>query len=146
MRMSDVTGVRERVQTYLSTLGPLDTDDEGRYRVPSGSTRVVLDVVPSADDSETIVRMIAVIVFDVPLTTELYEYVALHADNYYFGSLGLWPNADNVAGMLLVRHSLLGDYLDKEELIGAVRAIGATADQLDSELQARFGGTRNDQP
>ena len=37
---------------------------------------------------------------------------------------------------------LLGDYLDEEELTHTVVAIAGTADILDDELQAKFGGKR----
>jgi len=39
-------------------------------------------------------------------------------------------------------HSLLGDRLDADELVNAVEAVGAMANQLDDELQPRFGGRK----
>ncbi len=41
-------------------------------------------------------------------------------------------------------HTLLGDYLDEEELHNAVGAVVTTADRLDDELQSRFGGKRSE--
>ena len=43
-------------------------------------------------------------------------------------------------GTLVLRHTLLADYLDEPELSNAVRAIAFTADEIDNELKAKFGG------
>ena len=45
---------------------------------------------------------------------------------------------------LWLTHSLLGDYLDIEELKSAVATMANTADRLDDELKAKFGGERYD--
>ena len=37
-------------------------------------------------------------------------------------------------------HNLLGDYLDAEELMYAVGGVASSADELDDELVAKFGG------
>jgi hypothetical protein len=139
--------VRERVQAFLTSEGPVEIDSEHRWRVLTGSTRVFVDVIASVSGVDfAIVRMVAPILHDVPLSAELYEYVALNADNGNFGSLGLWPDEEKKTALLLVRHSLLADYLDKEELLQAVYAVGSAADELDDQLQERFGGTRNIDP
>ena len=43
-------------------------------------------------------------------------------------------------------HALLGDFLDPDELIGAVRDHVHTADELDDIVHDRFGGKRYTDP
>jgi hypothetical protein len=44
--------------------------------------------------------------------------------------------------MIGYSHSLLGDYLDEEELGRAVGGMLFVADNLDDELEKQFGGSR----
>lgn len=140
--MPDVAGVRERVQAYLTSQGPVQIDDRNRYGLEVGSTKVFVEVIEHPNADATLVKLLAPILFKVPITPDLYKYVALHADDWYFGSLGLWPEESGDVGMLVIGHTLLGDYLDKDELMGAVWAVSGTADKLDDELMPQFGGTR----
>lgn len=39
-------------------------------------------------------------------------------------------------------HSLLGDYLDEDELVRAVTGMLVVADEIDDELEKQFGGRR----
>jgi hypothetical protein len=39
-------------------------------------------------------------------------------------------------------HNLLGDRLDREELIASVGMLAVVADHLDDELKDRYGGQR----
>jgi hypothetical protein len=41
-----------------------------------------------------------------------------------------------------MKHTLLGDYLDEEELHWALYQLLNTADKLDDELKQKFGGKR----
>jgi hypothetical protein len=140
--MSDVPGVRERVQAFLTSQGPVQIDERNRYGLEIGSTKVFVEVIEHPNGEATLVKLLAPILFKVPITPEVYKYVALHADDWYFGSLGLWPEESGDVGMLVMGHTLLGDYLDKDELMSAVWAVAGTADKLDDELKAQFGGLR----
>ena len=77
----------------------------------------------------------------VPLTPELYKWVATEGQAYFFGHPGV-VERENGLGDIHFRHNLLGDFLDPEELKWGVLALGDTADDLDDELQARFGGKK----
>ena len=140
--MSDIASVKERVQAYLTSMGPVQIDANGTYIVEMGSTKTFVSVDAHPNNEKTLVKITTPILYDVPITADLYKYVALHADDWFFGSLGLWPKEDGLTGMLVMGHTLLGDYLDKDELLYAVYGVGGTADDLDDELMAQFGGTR----
>ena len=140
--VSDAPGVKERVQTYLTSQGPITVDDKGRFGIDIGSTHVFVQVLPHGDEKATLVMVTAPILFEVPLTPELYRHVAVHADDWWFGHLFLIENEGATTGTLIGRHTLLGDYLDKDELLYAVNGVGYSADGADDELQKQFGGKR----
>lgn len=141
--MSEVESVKQRVQAYLTSEGPVSIDAQGRFMLDFGSTRTFVEVLPHPNGKVTVVRVLAPILFRVPISPALYEYVALHADDWVFGTLGLWPSEEDPSqGMLVMRQSLLGDFLDKDELMYAVYGIGSTVDEIDDDLVVRFGGVR----
>lgn len=140
--MSDVALVKERVQTYLTQHGPIVIDDNGHFTIQYGSTRVIIQVVAHPDEKATAVIVSASMLFQVPLTPELYRHVATHADDWWFGHTYLVESPDGTTGTIVARHLLLGDYLDKEELMYAVSGVGNSADGADDEFQKLFGGKR----
>ena len=140
--MSDVALVRERVQTYLTQQGPIVIDDNGNFTIQYGSTRVIIQVVAHPDENATAVIVSASMLFQVPLTAELYRHVATHADDWWFGHVYLVEAPDGTTGTIVARHLLLGDYLDKEELMYAINGVGNSADATDEQLQTLFGGKR----
>jgi hypothetical protein len=140
--MSDVAGVKERVQTFLTSLGPVQIDSDGDYVLMAGSTRTYVRIVAHNNNEATIVSVFAPILYDVPLTPELYKYVALHANDYIFGHLSLREDDGGMTGRVTMTHKLLGDYLDKEELFYAAFGIAGVADEIDDEMKTLFGGRR----
>ena len=57
--MSDVPGVKERVQTYLTSQGPVTVPDQGRSGMDIGSTHVFVQVLPHGDEKATLVMVTA---------------------------------------------------------------------------------------
>lgn len=136
----NVDQVKAKVQAILTEKGPVSLDGDGDYSIPMGSTRVFVRVLAHPNNEATLVSVFAPVLSGVPLTPEFYEYVALNADSLYFGHLSLDTN--DSGGFLMVTHILLGDYLDADELLYAVFGVASAADELDDDLQARFGGKR----
>lgn len=141
--MADVPGVAYKVQGYLQALlGRVTLEGEGEFSVQHGSSRSFIRVwSPRPDDPEarTFVRIMVPLLLDVPESPELNEYVAFHGDDYILGHLSLYKTPEGELRVFFT-HSLLGDYLDQAELENALFAILKTADDLDNELQGRFGG------
>lgn len=138
----DIPGVKERVQAHLTSQSMINVDDKGRFSIAIGSTRVFVEVLAHSDGEATLVMVSAPVLFEVPLTPELFKWVALNADNWWFGHLFVSPNEAGDTGTVIARHMLLGDYLDKDELLYAVNGVGSSTDGLDEELQKQFGGKR----
>ena len=137
---SNILEVKDRVQRYLSEmLSRFDVDDKGRFSFRFGSSRIFLSVL-DLKNGDIVVRIDSPVLLEVPLSPELYKYIALHSDDYIFGHLSLSERND--LGLVMLSHTLLGDYLDAEELHSAVGAVAGTADSMDDELQEVFGGRR----
>ena len=136
----DVIGLRERVRYVLTDkLGPVEVDRDGDFSFPFESTRVFISVRPFGADG-AVVAIDAPVVFGAAPGPELYEWVATHANDYVVGHLGCGLREEGA--LVLVSHRLLGRFFDPEELLAVVAAVAGTADRLDDELKARFGGER----
>ena len=136
--MADVSGVKERVRRILiDRLGSCEEDRDGDFTIRNGSARVYIRVNQRNEDA-TIVHIWALVALDIPPTPELFEHIARNADGYFFGHLGMFEGDDGIT--VTFSHNLLGDYLDAEELMYAVGGVASSADELDDELVAKFGG------
>lgn len=137
----DVAAARGKVQQYLTNnFGDVNIDKDGDFSLPHGSTRIFVRT-QTADDAEfTWITLDVPMLRDVKETPQVFEYVALHADQYVFGHLNAARTDDGL--MIFLSHTLLGDYLDEQELLHAVGAMLGTADKLDDDLKTQFGGTR----
>ncbi len=131
-----------KVQRLLSDfLNDIRLADDGAYLVPYESTMVVVRPMEISEES-TAVMVFGLVARDVPVSPAFYEWVARTTDNFTFGHIGI--DVDDIArtAVVVFSHTLLGDCLDAEELRTVVCAVATTADDLDDEVQDRFGGQR----
>jgi hypothetical protein len=132
---------KDKVQRYLTNLvGTVEVTADGRFTFHDGSTQVFVTCSMWAQD-KTVASIMAPILLGVPATPELFEYIATNASRYLFGHLSALRDDDGTIGVLLT-HELLGDFLDPDELKIAVGSVALTANDLDDEMKARFGGKR----
>jgi hypothetical protein len=137
-----VVALREKVERYIQDLvGPHEVNERGVVHFRWGSTKVHVESLPFGEDESVVFISIALLYYLQP-SPELFRYVAMHADDWYFGHLSVSEKEGKLT--LWLTHSLLGDYLDVEELKTAVATMAKTADRLDDELKAKFGGERYD--
>lgn len=135
-----VAVTKEKVQRYVTDLaGSVSIDRDGDFHIRNGSSHVFLSVTPFGENN-SIVRIFAPINRDVPESPELYKYVASSGSRFAFGSIS--AREENGKVHLYLGHALLGEFLDPEELTAALSAIAYTADLVDDEIKAKFGGTR----
>jgi hypothetical protein len=131
-----------KVQRILMDfLNDVRLTDDGGFMVPYQSTMVIVRPRDLGDD-RTVVIVYGLVNQNVPVSPALYEWVATNTDNYMFGHIGLKVNEDGATANIVFSHTLLGDYLDPEELRNAIGAIATTSDEIDDEIQDRFGGER----
>ena len=151
--MVDLDKVRIKVQQMLSKKWKVSLGNRpatvGDYILNFDSTElnVMIDEKTFGGDDSVVVRCTAPILYHVPLTPELYEWVSTVGASYDFGNVMIVqvedePQGQPNKGNLWLSHTLLGDYLDPQELHWAVGAVGYNADRLDDELQSMFGGKR----
>jgi len=111
------------------------------------STQVSLSVAEWGTTKEgeprSLVNISSPILWSVAPTPQLFEWIAREGGRYYFGHVSAADDIRDPGKVFLsMNHTLLGDYIDEEELASAMYAVLNTADQLDDELQKRFGGKR----
>lgn len=131
---------RDAVSTMLADfVGRVELGAGGQLSFVHEGSRVFVDV-RSWGDNSSLVQVYSVTNVELTPTPELYEYVALHSDDWIFGHLGMAVNEGNA--IVHFSHTLLGDFLDEDELRTAVFAVAVTASQIDDQIEAQFGGRR----
>jgi hypothetical protein len=138
-----VAVLQEKVARWVQDLvGRHEINDWDEIHFRWGSVHVFVRCRTYGKE-DTVVSLSVPLLFHVPATPELFRHVAFHADDWYFGHLSVTqPDEGDDRVKLWLTHSLLGDYLDVEELKSALAALANTADGLDDELKQRFGGDR----
>lgn len=136
--------VRDLVQQELTKLvGRLQIDEDGDYTFTYDSARIFVGVRANElkqGVQSTLVKVFSVTNVDVPVSPELYRHLALRSADYLFG--GLCAVEYGTTARVIFRHTLLGDYLDPDEISAAVIMVAFTADDLDDEIMRLFGGRR----
>jgi hypothetical protein len=89
-----------------------------------------------------IVNVMVPVLVEVPVGPDLYMFVAQHTDVWRFGHLVMFEDEDTQTCLLFLCHNLLGDYLDKEELIYAAFGLGEAADRAANEWLDELGGRK----
>ena len=144
--MSSVEEVRSKVQNLLvEGLGvePI-LEKGGSFRIEfSDASTAVYVVIESfgEDEVHTLVTAYSTLLREVVATPELFEWIATEGTEFRFGHAHAFKAEDGTY-VVEFRYSILADYLDEEELKYAVLQTHFTADELDDELQQRFGGKR----
>lgn len=139
--MGDIAAVKSKVQEILTSNFTGITLERDGFSARQGSSRGFVTVTSKGDDQPTIVNIDFPLLFEAPASPELFEHLALHANDYIFGHLAAHKDEDGSVGIVLT-HRLLGDYLDEDELGFALGWMAGVADDLDDELKAQFGGDR----
>jgi len=132
----NVLAIKDKVQRYLIDLfGSAKVDRDGDFVLKSGSSTCYVSIKAWGDES-TIVRIFSLTNREVPASPELFDFVA--NSSYYFGNL-FCKKKDSVVTVYFA-HSLLGEFLDPDEFRTALLMVGQTADELDDQIKAKFGG------
>ena len=139
--MTEVDRVRGEVQKYLqNNFDVIELHGEAFF-VRSGSTGVDITVA-AWGKSDVMIRLSSLVLSDVERNDEFYIELGKRSGVHIFGNLHAIPNEDERTCCLYFEHNLLGTTLDEGELMWALSALAQTADEMDDELQALFGGKR----
>lgn len=133
--------VRSKVQRLLTDfVGNVQVSRDGDLGITYNSARVIVNFKEFQNDT-TIVKVWSPMLREVKLTPDVYKWVATEGQYKFFAHAKVMEGEDGT-GMIVWEHDLLGDYIDADELRFAVASVAIGADELDDELQARFGGRR----
>jgi hypothetical protein len=140
--MSKVSQVQKKVQSILSSeLGSVNVDADGNLKLTYESTALLITTFEfGVKSDQTVIEITGFVSIDTPASPKLYKYLNDQNAALHFGALHHGQGTDS--SMILLKYSILGDYLDPEELLNAVRAVILMADLLDEEITKEFGGTR----
>ena len=138
--MGDLSELQAKVQRILAESWRVELVEGGGYFVRGESTGCYIDCFEGEKGKWNYVYLQSWVLMGVPITDEFLRYVA--SDDRMFGKLVITFSESGDMGDLRFNHTILGNYLDSDELNSAVMAVFYTADHLDDELQQRFGGQR----
>jgi hypothetical protein len=148
--MADVDTTMMKVQRILTGPMGLRISLQGStlsVTFNNSSTRVNLSFTDwglnKAGDPSTLIGVSAPLLWEVEPTPAVFEWIAREGGKFYFGHVTAYDDTSAPGKVfLLMSHTLLGDYLDEEELHWALYTLLQTADKLDDELKEKFGGKR----
>jgi hypothetical protein len=133
--------VKDKVQRILTeSFGSASIDKDGDFFTRFESALVYIRVIELKSEI-SVVKTWAIMISQAQPTPELYKWAATEGQSYFFGHSRVVEGEDGLVDIVF-EHTLLGDFLDPEELNWAVVALGQSANDLDDQLQARFGGKR----
>jgi hypothetical protein len=143
--MPTVDQVKNKVLRLMAKNFEIKTTDSEMIIVRHESSMlsvVVEEWDNDRDGHNTVVKISAYVLWDVKRTPQLYEWVATSGQGYLWGRMAC--NDADVASEthLCYERNILGDNLDEPELISAVTSLLMKANELDDELQKKFGGKR----
>ena len=144
--MATVEAAQQKVQRILVDGFTNVMLSKDGFAVERGSTRVNIEVKEWGKDAKgdpsSIVRLWAPVVRELAPTPEFYRWAAVDGSKFLFGSVTVFENEGATLVSAVFDHTLLADYLDPDELCGAVAVIASTADDLDDVIHEKFGGKR----
>jgi hypothetical protein len=135
-----VDALREKLEGWLAEhFGTYTVDREGDFQVDYESARVF--VCPRDwRGRKTVVTIFSVTNVDVPFTEELTHFLAGENLGLLFGHFSLRLGEERTSAQVWFAHTLLGDYLDPDELVTALSAVARSANKYDDLIKDRFGG------
>jgi hypothetical protein len=156
--MSNVLVVKDKVMRFAKEVfNVVMIDDDGDLVIPYESTKIFIrtferEVAPDSEAfwnenqlSRTAVYVWAPTIYDVKPSNELYKWVATEGGDFFYGHCKVSPFGESGNVQVIFEITIPGDTIDPGELKQALLAVAMTADDLDDDLQKKFGGKRVDE-
>ena len=153
--MSNLLVVKDKVTRFAKEVfNVVMIDDDGDLVIPYESTKIFIRVfereVAAENEafwnenqlSRTAVYVWAPTIFDVKPSNDLYKWVATEGADFFYGHCKVSPLGENGNVQVIFEITSPGDTIDPGELKQALLSVATTADDLDDELKAKFGGKR----
>ncbi|MBI5100842.1 MAG: hypothetical protein HZB33_03235 [Nitrospirae bacterium] len=139
-----IANLRGKVEKYLREMEVTYEATKDSYEIRYGSTAVLL-WPDQTDDNETILSIKGLVLSDVKKTGNEAMFEEFNGLNeyYYFAKIYWLPYTDNPdEGNIWAVCNLLGENLDFDEFRRVLVHVTNVADDLDDELQAKYGGEK----
>lgn len=127
--------LREKTERFLEKAVHEYRSVEDRFEVPYQSTRLAVHPIDWTK-GRTLLRIIAPILIDCPLTAALYERLSELNNTTIFGKYYVHDNT------VFIEHNLLGESVDRDEFRATLASVAHHADHLVDALAAEFGGRK----
>lgn len=134
--------IKNKVQRLLTQNFNVRLGKSGNWIIDHGSTSVFVEVESLVLGGDEIgqISLNAPLINNVKLTPEVFKWVALDG-HFRFGSVIAFEDPKQPGlGLLSFKYSIIGVDVDESELVHSVALVAFTADRLDTELHAKFGG------
>ena len=136
--MSKVDEIQVKVQKYLSKeLGNISVDEDGIIEFPFGSTKVTIGVKELM--GEVVVEIFSPVIFEPKNVNGLYE--KLNLMNMVSPVSWVYLELDNL-NLVIAKYTVLGEFLDFEELRYDISIVCNSADSLDEDMAKEFKAKR----
>lgn len=137
---SSLEALRAEVERILTEqFGTYTVDADGDPFVDYESVRVFI-CARSWRKQRSVVSIFSVTNVDVPVTDALTRFLAAENLTAIFGHFSLRVDDATGRGDVWFNHTLLGDFLDADELVTALSSVARLANTHDHRIKARFGG------
>jgi hypothetical protein len=144
--MGTVEATTQKVQRMLVSQFNNVTLTEDGFMLREGSTAVSIRIhdFGTGPDGEpsSLVTIWSPVNRDIKPSPELFRWAATEGQQRYFGRISIYEQPSDGVCHMALDHTLLGDFLDPHELFSAVAFVTLAADELDDQIQQRFGGKR----
>ena len=135
---AEVAAVRKAVDRFLrQEYGSADTDTDRDFVVRNDGTVTWIRAQP-IDEVHTAVIVFSPVALGMRVDDELTRFLATEGLNLAFAHFELHERA---TPMVVVSHTLLGEFLSREELTTAVEEVSSVARRYGPEISERYGGS-----
>jgi hypothetical protein len=138
--MSQVDRVTKNVHKLLTDkFGKVIVNADGRFEFPYESTILHVEVLEFLE-VQTLIQFDALIAADSKSNADVLEWCNTANMTLKFGTMT--HIASGKQNVTILKHAILGDNLDADELFTSLRMLILVADKLDDEFVSEFGGKR----
>lgn len=150
--MTELLVVKDKVQRALAQVFNIVNVVDNGYTVPYESTMCWVEFFEVTDPESRafrqeldlptiIIAFWAVVAVDVRASDAMFKWVATEGQGYDYGAVKALQRDDGLYNVLF-QYNLAGESVDPMEIKNALLSVCTTADDIDDEFVAKFGGRR----
>jgi hypothetical protein len=138
--MPTIDEVKNKVQRILMSNESVRLGQDGEFILEHNSARLFVEVEEGFGDDGILILFNIPMLKDVPVTPSLFEYAATEGQLFRLGGVVVGVQDGGKLANVWFKYAIVGDDLDESELMTSAYVLLVTCDNLDNQLQQRFGG------